>query len=144
MRIGIAFNLKTEAPSGDNLDFRLPDDWQEEFDSPATIDALAAVFREMGHEVELLGDVRELLERVLADPPDLVFNMAEGQGISRSREARVPAVLEMLGIPYTGSDPATLAVCLDKDWARRMVESVGVQVPRAMTISFGEQPRADL
>ena len=63
----------------------------------------------------LLGDGRELLERLLADPPDFVFNFAEGQGVGRSREARVPAVLEMLGIPYTGSDPLTLAVTLDKD-----------------------------
>src|SRR6201984_1117254 len=144
MRIGIAFNLKTEAPSGDNLDFRLPDDWQEEFDSPATIDALAAVFREMGHEVELLGDGRELLERVLADPPDLVFNMAEGQGISRSREARVPAVLEMLGIPYTGSDPLTLAVTLDKDCARRLVASAGVAVPQGVVLGPGDSPDAVL
>src|SRR5262249_13992379 len=43
----------------------------------------------------------------------------------------VPAVLEMLGIPYTGSDPLTLAATLDKDCARRLVESAGVRVPRA-------------
>ena len=40
-----------------------------------------------------------MLARLLSDPPDLVFNFAEGQGIARSREARVPAVLEMLDIP---------------------------------------------
>ena len=77
-----------------------------------------------------LGDGRELLRRLLADPPDFVFNFAEGQGIGRSREARVPAVLEMLGIPYTGSDPLTLAVTLDKDCAKRLVASAGVAVPR--------------
>ena len=43
-------------------------------------------------------------------------------GFGRSREARVPAVLEMLGIPYTGSDPLTLAVTLDKDCAKRLVQ----------------------
>ena len=63
-------------------------------------------------------------------PPDFVFNLAEGQGIGRSREARVPAVLEMLGIPYTGSDPLTLAATLDKDVAKRLVHSSGVAVPR--------------
>ena len=50
-----------------------------------------------------------------------MLNIAEGTGSSRSREARVPAVLEMLGIPYTGSDPLTLAVTLDKDCAKRLV-----------------------
>ena len=50
-----------------------------------------------------------MLRRLLdGPPPDLVWNIAEGNGGGRSREARVPAVLEMLDIPYTGSDPLTL------------------------------------
>ncbi|HLW63772.1 MAG TPA: D-alanine--D-alanine ligase [Gemmataceae bacterium] len=140
MKIGITFDLKGERvlPAG------APDDLFEEFDDPSTVKAIAGVLRDLGHEVVELGNGRPMLEKLLSDPPDFVFNFAEGQGIGRSRESRVPAVLETLGIKYTGSDPATLAVCLDKDWARRIVESVGVQVPRAMTIAFGAQPSADL
>src|SRR5687767_2119589 len=104
MKIGITFDLKADAPPAAGQ----PDDSQEEFDSPATVEAIAAVLRGLGHEVAFLGDGREMLERLLADPPDFVFNIAEGLGVSRSREARVPAVLEMLGIPYSGSDPVTL------------------------------------
>ena len=78
----------------------------------------------------LLGDGRELLRRVLDDPPDFVWNLAEGQGVGRSREARVPAALEMLGIPYSGSDPLTLAASLDKDVCRRLVRSRGGRIPR--------------
>jgi D-alanine-D-alanine ligase len=131
MKIGITYDLKSEAlvPLGQ------PDDFQEEFDSPVTIEAIAAVLRGLDHEVVKLGDGRELLERLLADPPDFVFNIAEGQGIGRSREARVPAVLEMLGIPYTGSDPLTLAATLDKSWARRLAEAAGAQVPKGILIS---------
>src|SRR6266511_5783979 len=130
MRIGITYDLKDDGPAAPGR----PDDFQEEFDSPATIEALAAVLRGLGHEVEKLGDGRRLLERLLADPPDLVFNLAEGQGVGRSREARVPAVLEMLGIPYTGSDPLTLAVTLDKDCAKRLVRSAGVAIPQSHVI----------
>jgi D-alanine-D-alanine ligase len=126
MKIGISYDLKADLPTGDNL----PDDFQEEFDSPVTIEAIAAVLRSLGHEVQLLGDGRELLERLLQDPPDFVFNIAEGQGIGRSREARVPAVLEMLGIPHTGSDPLTLAATLDKDVAKRLLHGSGIAVPR--------------
>src|SRR3954470_24188395 len=136
MRIGITYNLKADGP--DRAD--LPDDFQEEFDSPATIEAIASVLRGLGHEVIKLGDGRELLERLLADPPEFVFNIAEGQGVGRSREARVPAVLEMLGIPYAGSDPLTLAVTLDKDCAKRLVQSAGVAVPRGIVV----QPQAPL
>src|SRR5437879_6411898 len=145
MRIGITFDLKTDgtkdgllpAPSplwGEGAGGGLPDDFQEEYDSPATIQALATALRGLGHDVELLGDGRELLERLLADPPDFVFNFAEGQGIGRCREARVPAVLEMLGIPYSGSDPLTLAVTLDKDCAKRLVRSAGVTVPNGIVV----------
>jgi D-alanine-D-alanine ligase len=131
MKIGITYDLKADGPARPDL----PDDFQEEFDSPDTIEALAAVLRGLGHDVIKLGDGRELLERLLADPPDFVFNIAEGQGIGRAREARVPAVLEMLGVPYTGSDPLTLAVTLDKDCAKRLVGSEGGAVPRGLVIA---------
>jgi D-alanine-D-alanine ligase len=130
MRIGITYNLKGDVPA----DASQPDDLQEEFDSPATIEALASVLRGLGHTVEKLGDGQELLQRLLADPPDFVFNFAEGHGVSRSREARVPAVLEMLGIPYTGSDPLTMAVTLDKDCARRIVSTGGVLIPTGYVV----------
>jgi D-alanine-D-alanine ligase len=136
MRIGITYDLKTDFSTGVDL----PDDALEEFDSPETIEAIASVLRHDGHEVVFLGDGEPLLRRLLADRPDLVFNIAEGHGISRTREARVPAVLEMLGIPYTGSDPLTLAATLDKDCARRLVRSHGGIVPRGQV--FG--PDADL
>ncbi len=134
MKIGITYDLKTNPADPSPLE-GFPDDFQEEYDSPATIDAIAAVLRGLGHEVVFLGDGREFLEKVLADPPEFVFNFAEGHGISRSREARVPAVLEMQGIPYTGSDPLTLAVTLDKDCGKRLAASAGIAVPQALVIS---------
>ncbi len=163
MRIGITFDLKTAGPPsplplppagrGENNSplpagergrgegEAAPDDSQEEYDSPATIAAIAAALRDLGHDVEQLGDGRELLGQLLARPPELVFNIAEGQGTSRSREARVPAVLEMLGIPYTGSDPLTLAATLDKDCAKRLVRSVGVPVPAGVVVGPRDDPR---
>ena len=102
----------------------------EEFDSPETIPALAAALAELGHEVELLGYGEPMLRRLLDGPrPDLVWNIAEGHGGRAHREARVPAVLEMLDIPYTGSDPLTLAATLDKDCAKRLVADRGVATP---------------
>ncbi len=126
MRIGITCDLKGDTPPADGL----PDDAQEEFDSPETVEAIATVLRGLGHSAEILGDGRQLLERLVKEPPDFVFNIAEGYGVGRSREARVPAVLEMLGIPYTGSDPLTLAATLDKDCCRRLVASHGVGIPQ--------------
>ncbi len=138
MKVGITYDLKSDVPAPAGA----PDDYQEEYDSPATVEAVAAVLRGLGHEATKLGDGRPLLQRLLNDPPDFVFNFAEGQGIGRSREARVPAVLEMLGIPYTGSDPLTLAVTLDKDCAKRLVKSAGVIVARSTVVQPGDRELA--
>ncbi|MER3415021.1 MAG: D-alanine--D-alanine ligase [Gemmataceae bacterium] len=134
MRIGLSFDLKGTIP----LRTDEPDDAQEEFDSPDTVEAIAGVLRSLGHRVEKLGDGPSLLRRLLADPPDFVFNLAEGTGISRSREARAPAVLEMLAIPYSGSDPFTLAVTLDKSAAKTLVAAAGVAVPRGRLVTPAE------
>jgi D-alanine-D-alanine ligase len=130
MRIGLAVTLKTAASNEGQ-----PDDWQEEFDSPTTVTYLRAALEATGHSVVELGDGRVLIEHLLRDPPDLVFNISEGFGVGRSREARVPSVCEMLGVPYTGSDPLTLAVALDKDVARRVVAAAGVPVPKGFVVS---------
>jgi D-alanine-D-alanine ligase len=131
MNIGIAFDLKPDEP----LPPGAPDDLHEEFDAPVTIRAIADVLRGLGHTVRELGDGKPLLEALLRDPPDFVFNFAEGTGTGRSREARVPAVCEMLGIPYTGSDPLALAVALEKDLTRRLAADAGVTVPEGITLN---------
>jgi D-alanine-D-alanine ligase len=131
LRIGIAFDLLP----ADRAAVGGPDDRFEEFDKPETVAAIADVIRGEGHDVSLLGDGPEFLRKVLDDPPDFVFNIAEGQGVGRCREARVPAVLEMLGIPYSGSDPLTLSAALDKDVAKRLVSACGVNVPEGILLS---------
>jgi D-alanine-D-alanine ligase len=126
----------------------LPDDAEEEFDSPETIAAIAAALQSNGNEVELLGDGPALASRLLLDSaPDFVFNFAEGRGISRNREAWTPALLEMFGVPYSGSDPLTLSATLDKHTAKRLVQSAGVAVPRGVLVDgaisdFSEQLEA--
>ncbi len=134
MRIGLTYTLKspalTPAPHDD-----WPDDAEEEFDGPETVQALADTIRSLGHDVALLGDGEAMVRRLLTAPrPDLVVNMSEGRGNTRCREAWVPAVLEMLGIPYTGADPLTLAATLDKDCAKRLVRDAGVATPRWVVV----------
>ena len=131
MNIGIAFDLKPDEPLPEGA----PDDLHEEFDAPVTIRAIADALREAGHAVRELGDGKPFLEAVLREPPDFVFNFAEGTGASRSREARVPAVCEMLGIPYTGSDPLAQCVALDKDMTRRLAVEAGVKVPDGIVLA---------
>lgn len=124
MKIGIAYNLKSDF----EVDTSAPDDKLEEYDHQGTVDGLVRALEANGYTPVLLGGGRKFIEKVLADTPDLVFNIAEGYG-SRSREAHVPAVLEMLGIPVTHSDPLTLAMTLDKTICSHVAASMGVPTP---------------
>jgi len=94
--------------------------------------AVAASLRAKGHRVRRLGlgadpgTWRRLLRRPL---PDAAFNLFEGiHGIPASEPA-LPALLESLGVPYTGAPPASLSLCLRKDRARREIAAAGVAVP---------------
>ncbi len=131
MKIGITYDLKQDLAAEANL----PEDAFEEYDSLETIDALSAAIASRGHEVLRLGGGRGFLERVLAVRPDFVFNISEGLGNFRSREAQVPSVLEMLGIPYSGSDPLTLAISLEKPLTKQIVHDAGVVTPRWRVIN---------
>jgi D-alanine-D-alanine ligase len=65
---------------------------------------------------------------------DLVFNIAEGLH-GASREGQIPALLDMLEIPYTGSEPLTLGLCLDKQRTKEILSYHGVPTPRFRTVT---------
>ena len=124
LKVGITYNLRRDFSS---LEDR-PIDALEEFDSEETIDAIRDVLETEGHEVIKLGGDTGLIDRLRQASIDIVFNIAEGlQG--RNREAHIPALLEFLNIPYTGSDPLTLCVTLDKSMAKRIVMSENIPTP---------------
>lgn len=127
MKIGIAFDLKPASaePVGGR---GRPDDQFEEYDSVETVEAIAAAMRTLGHHTVMLGGGLDFLDRVRFNAPDLVWNIAEGHG-GRCRESHIPAICEFLNIPYTHSDPLTLAATLDKGVAKRLVQQAGVATP---------------
>jgi D-alanine-D-alanine ligase len=88
------------------------DDEYAEWDSLETIDAVARALALHGDVVRLEA-TDDFPQRLRAARPDIVFNIAEGLR-GPNREAHVPAICEFYGIPYSGSDPFTLALCLDK------------------------------
>jgi D-alanine-D-alanine ligase len=139
--VGIAYDLKSEVEHLARLSVGedgLPEDAFEEYDSAATVSAIEEALVANGYRTRRLGGGRSFLVQVMQDPGDLVFNIAEGYG-TRSREAHVPSALEMLGVPYTHSDPLTLALTLDKAMAKRVVASVGVPTPRFAVVESVEQ-----
>ncbi len=132
MRIGFVYNVKRNAGASSRED----DD--AEFDDPAAIAAIRAAIESHGHDVIELEADETLPGAVAAANVDLVFNIAEGQG-SRNREAQVPALLELLRIPYTGSDAVTLGITLDKSIAKTIVSAAGVATPAWFVLTTGHE-----
>ena len=84
-----------------------PLDLLAECDSDETIAAIGQTLGEKHDVFPIEGDEEAYL-RLKKLKPDLVFNVAEGL-IGPNRESHIPSICEMLGIPYTGSDPLTLS-----------------------------------
>jgi D-alanine-D-alanine ligase len=137
MRIGLAYDLKEDLLPEQSS----PDDALEEYDSQETVEIISAALEAEGHSVIRLGGGSTFLVNIRHQDVDIVFNIAEGRGNYRSREAQVPSILEMLDIPYTGSDPQCLAVCLDKPLTKKLVAADGVSTPEWLTIANMEELR---
>jgi D-alanine-D-alanine ligase len=125
LRIALLANLKVNAPHGAGE----PRDRWSELDSERTVEAIAAAFRQAGHKVTFLEGDESLYGKLQRGHFDIAFNICEGHR-GDSRESHVPAILEMLGIPYTGSKVLCLALTLDKPMAKRILAFHGLPTPR--------------
>ena len=136
LRIGFAFNEKPseeeEPPSSTSHD-RFA-----EWDDPKTIAAVAEALGHAGTVIPLEAN-EDFPQRLRDSKPDIVFNIAEGLH-GPNREAHVPAICEFYGIPYTGSDPLTLALGLDKERTKEVLAARGVPTPRWTVAGHGAGP----
>lgn len=132
LRVGFTFNVKRIKPTAEG------EDREAEYDSPTTLQAIREAIASHGHEVVDLEATPELPMVLSAAPVDVVFNIAEGFR-GRNRESQVPALLELLDIPYTGSDPATLSLALDKALAKKVVRAAGIDTPNFQLMNTGRE-----
>lgn len=124
MRVALLANLKTNAPTWPGMS---PDRW-DDLDSEETIQAVMQAIEAGGHDVTFLEGNASLFETLPRVKPDICFNICEGH-FGDGREAHVPALLEMLRIPYTGSQVLALALALDKPMTKRVLTYHGLPTP---------------
>ena len=125
LRVALLFNLAEQEEQG--IDD--PPDLGAEWDSEQTVEAIRSSLAAAGHQVTLIEGRFPDLTRLLTEQVDIAFNICEGRH-GRNREAHVPACLEMLGVPYTGSDVLTLAVSLDKPTTKKLLLQSQVPTPK--------------
>ena len=130
LRVGFTYNVKRISSDASDV--------EAEFDSPRTIDAISEAIESYGHTVVRLEATSELPHQLVAAAPDVVFNIAEGMR-GRGREAQVPALCELLGIPYSGSDATTLSLCLDKGLTKQILRAAGVDTAEWQVLTKGTE-----
>jgi len=138
LNIAVLANLKRNAPKYEGMS---ADAW-DDLDSDVTIDAICAALRAGGHTATFLEGNLSLVEELPKLKPDLCFNICEGHW-GDSRESHVPALLEMLRIPYTGSGVLTLALTLDKPMTKRVLNWHTLPTPAFQTFERADEPLDD-
>ncbi len=108
-----------------------------EWDTKETIEAVRSALSER-HDVTLIEADESSFERLRALRPEIAFNIAEGF-FGVSREAQMPAIFEMLGIPYTGSDPVTLGITLDKARTKEILSYHSISTPPFAVVEHLDQ-----
>src|SRR3990172_3651795 len=135
MRVALLANLKKNAPTWEGIP---PDQW-DDLDSAETIEALTQALEAGGHQVTFLEGDATLYNNLLKLNPDICFNICEGH-FGDGREAQVPAILEMLRLPYTGSRVMTLALALDKSMTKRVLSYHELPTPEFQSFERIDEP----
>lgn len=134
MHIGITYDLRSEYS-----EMGFGEQEIAEFDRIETVEAIENALRSMGHETSRIGTLKRLAGRLSqGERWDLVFNIAEGM-YGLGRESQVPALLDAYGIPYTFSDPLTLALSLHKGFCKRAVAGCGVPTPDFRVVTDADE-----
>jgi D-alanine-D-alanine ligase len=140
-RVAVLANLKDESQS---LPVGVPPDAYADFDHIETIDFIRSAIDSDGHETIFLMADENLPCKLQDNKPDICFNIAEGLG-GDAREAQIPALLEMLRIPYTGSRVLTNGISLDKTLTKRLWRDRRLPVAPFQEFIAGDEPlRPDL
>lgn len=88
---------------------------------------------------EFIDDHSSMINVLKQRQPSFVFNLCdEGWRNDATMELHVPAVLDTLGIPYTGAEPACLAICFDKQIVRSLAADLEIPVPFETSIAPGD------
>jgi len=121
-----------------------PSDACDEFDSVRTVGNYKRFFENLGHRVVMIpGDIH-VIERLreLADagtPVDICWNVCEGfRGLDR--EAQIPAILEMLGVPYAYPRPLSNALSLNKALTKKLFVYHGIPTPAFQEFTRDDEP----
>jgi D-alanine-D-alanine ligase len=104
---------------------------------------IAGILSDAGHDAYILGvdgDLAALRSRLADLEADCAFNLCESLCGDARLESAVPLLLELLGIPFTGSPPEVLSFALRKDRVKQRLEAAGIPTPRGRVLTCASDP----
>lgn len=134
-KVAVIANIKEK---GKALPADVPPDAGADYDYIETIDHIRAAIETGGHNTVFIEADRNLPFTIQKAQPDICFNISEGLG-GDAREAQVPALLEMLKIPYTHSRVLANALSLDKTLTKRVWRDRRLPVAPFQEFIFGDE-----
>ena len=139
MKILVLFDL--HRPVGPDETFSLHALRKHE-EKPTEADVIACLGK-LGHEVEQLAvydTVKAVFDKIESFKPEVVFNLCETFFSDRANESNIPALLELMKVPYTGAGPDALMLCKDKALAKKLLSFHRIRVAR-FVVSLRERGR---
>jgi len=127
MKVALLYNLLERLQKGEERDILAEDAVVEE------IGAVEEAVNSLGHQCFVMAirdEIFSVIHWLKGICPDLVFNLCESVYGNSCWEMNIPALLDLLHIPYTGSPPLTLGLCQDKGKVKDILVSHGIQTPR--------------
>ena len=87
-------------------------------------DLLVQSMTELGYDVNVIvfSNIYDLIEKIKASDPDLVFNLFQNTSADISIQMNIVSVLELLRIPYIGHNPFVLGLSNMKNFVKRLLE----------------------
>jgi D-alanine-D-alanine ligase len=133
--VAVIANMQVEAHNSNGG----PADAEAEYDKPETIQNIRNAIESDGHRAIFLQANANLPFALREAHPDICFNIAECVG-DDSREAQVPALLALMGIPYTASRILANAISLDKPLTKRIWREAGLPTSPYQVLVIGDEP----
>lgn len=133
LKIILLFDVSIQLPTTEYEKYWSTPDWKSEND-------VRLALMKLGHQVIPFGifnDLHGFLKLVGDEKPDLVFNMSEAFSGKRDFEPNLTSVMQLMGVPFTGSGPMSLQLCKDKGLTKIILSHHDIQTPQFIVARKG-------
>lgn len=138
LKVLLLFDLSVKLSPEEYADYWKTPDWKTEKD-------VRSALAKLGHEVIPCGiydDIEPLLQIVREQKPDLVFNMSEAFNGNRDFEPNMTALMQLIGVPFTGAGPMSLQLCKNKGLTKMILGYHRIRTPRFVVAKKSYPPRS--